>query len=109
MVGTGFDSRGLFAEYRGSFQSNPTLSSTKNVFKIKIPVSKTTISAHKSSLLYPWDFLNYQYCLFSGINNPHMGFDNEPKNKMFDLVAKKFQHLELSKMLRFLRLLKTKE
>jgi hypothetical protein len=38
-----------------------------------------------------------------------MGFDNEPKNKMFDLVAKKFQHLELSKMLRFLRLLKTKE
>jgi hypothetical protein len=38
-----------------------------------------------------------------------MGFDNEPKTKMFDLVTKKFQHLELSKMLRFLRLLKTKE
>jgi hypothetical protein len=49
MVGTGFDSRGLFAEYRGPFQSNPTLSSTKNVFKIKIPVSKTTISAHKTA------------------------------------------------------------
>jgi hypothetical protein len=49
MVGPGFDSRGLFAEYRGPFQSNPTLSSNKNVFKKKIPVSKTAISVHKNS------------------------------------------------------------
>jgi hypothetical protein len=56
MVGTGFDSRGLFAEYRAPFQSNLTLSSTKNVFKIKIPVSKTTISAHKIAICTPGTF-----------------------------------------------------